>query len=255
MNFMKSTITIAFLLLLGFFQNAKACDCFIIPTFCESITFDNNGQVWDYLSVYRIKVEAALPNGLKVSVFQTYAGEDMAGHQLFIKDGDGANCVLFASTNLNVNQEYIIAAQLLNDTLSVSECGISFLKIENGMVQGAIAPGVTAVALADFPNTANCGDLSPSVVVDPGVLGGIIVRPTITNGLVEIRTNSGQLADLKLTVFDATGRLVFRAAYPKFGAYSNAEVDMTNWSSGVYFLHFEAAGARLSQKLVKVGSQ
>ena len=251
---MKTTIATTFLLLFGLFQKAQACDCDFIPTFCEAITYENNGQVLDYLSVFRIKVTANLGNGLQVLVGQTYSGEDMTGHSLFILDGDGANCVLFASTNLSVNKEYIIAANKMGDTLTLSECAVSFLEIENDLVKGAIAPGVSEVAVSEFPNTANCGDLSPSVVLDPGVLGGIIVRPTLTKGLVEVRTNSGQLADLKLTVFDAAGRLVFKADYPDFGFYAKAEVDMASWLGGVYFLHLEALGERFTEKIVKVGS-
>lgn len=208
----------------------------------------------DYLSVYRIKVNAIVGNGLQVFISQTYSGEDMVGHTLFIEDGNGANCVLFSSSYLDIDKEYIIAAHKIGDTLTLSECAVSFLEIENGLVKGAIAPGVSEVAVSEFQNTANCGDLSPSAVVDPGVLGGIVVRPTLTKGLVEVRTTSGQLADLKLTVFDAAGRLVFKADYPDFGFYAKAEVDMASWGSGVYFLHLEASGERFTEKIVKVGS-
>lgn len=251
---MKSTITTAFLLLLAFFQKAQACDCFPVPTFCETITFSNNGQIWDYLNIYHVKVDANLPNGLKVTISKTYFGEDMTGHQVFIQDGNGANCVLFASSNLDANQEYIIAAQIENDTLSVSECGVSFLKIENGKVQGAIAPGITEVAVEDFPNAANCGDLSPSAVVTPSALGGIVVRPTLAQNSLEVSTTSNKIADLKLTVFDAIGRKVCEANYPGFSANSKVEVDLTNWSNGVYFLHMETNGAGFTQKIVKFGN-
>lgn len=247
---MKKAFT-SFLLLLGLFQKAQACDCIFIPTFCEAITYENNGQVLDYLSVYRIKVTAATNNGLNVFVAQTFSGENLVGHNLFIQDGSGADCVLFASFHLQVDSEYIIAAQRMGDTLRLSECAVSFLAIENGEVKGAIAPGVTEVAVSVFQNVANCGDLSPSEVVEPGVLSGLMMRPTLTSNFVEIRTSSTQQADLKLAVFDAVGRLVFRAGYPGFGFYTPAKVDLKDWSDGVYFLHFEAGGERFTQKVMK----
>lgn len=238
-------------MLLGIFQKAQACDCIFIPTFCEAITYENNGQVLDYLSVYRIKVTATTGNGLNVLVAETYSGENLVGHDLFIQDGNGADCVLFASFHLQVDSEYIVAAHRTGDTLRLSECAVSFLAIENGVVKGAIAPGVTEVAVSEFQNVANCGDLSPSKVVEPGVLSGLTVRPTLTSNFVEIRTSSAQLADLKLAVFDAVGRLVFRAGYPGFGFYTPAKVDLKDWSDGVYFLHFEAGGERFTQKVMK----
>ena len=250
---MKTTFT-SLLLLLGLFQKAQACDCIFIPTFCEAITFNNNGQVLDYLSIYVIKVNAQSSNGLHVFISQTYFGENLTGHNLFMQDGNGADCVLFASSNLTVGSQYIVAANVSGDTMTLSDCTVSFLPIDNGIVKGAIAPGVTEVALAEFPNTVNCGDLSPSEVVEPGLLDGLIIRPTLTSNWVEFRTKSSQVADLKLTVFDAAGRLVLRADYPDFGFYTNAILDLKNWSNGIYFLHFEVLGGRFTQKVLKAGS-
>lgn len=253
---MKPTITSVLLLLLGCFQNAQACDCFPISTFCETITYQNNGQIWNFLSIYRVKVESSLPNGIKVSIFQTYAGEDKAGQQLYVKNGNGGDCVLFASTFLDQNQDYIIAAQLLNDTLSISECGISYLKIENGMVQGAIAPGITEVALADFPNTTQCGDLTPVAVFVPDQKDRLIVVPTLATARVIVKANQtfwGQPTGLKLVVYDAAGRLVFTQNYPDFDYYTPALVDTKGWNSGVYMLRLSAGKVNVVVRLMKVG--
>lgn len=250
---MKTTVTTAIFCLLGFAQTAKACDCFFINNFCEAITFENNGQVLDYLNVYRVKVTATATNGLKVFVGETYAGENKTGHNLFIEDGNGANCVLFASSNLDLNSTYIIAASAWGDTLSLSDCAVSFLEVVDGQVVGAIAPGVSEVALVDFPNTANCGNLSPTSTVDPGPLGGIFVRPTLAKDFVEIKTLSLQAADLEVAVYDATGRLVQEMDVPDFGFYSDVNLDMKNWANGVYFLRLKIGGEISTQRVLKTG--
>ncbi|MCF8246472.1 MAG: T9SS type A sorting domain-containing protein [Saprospiraceae bacterium] len=253
---MKTIVTTAFLLLFGFSQKAQACDCDFIPTFCEAITYQNNGQVLDYLSVYRVKVTANLGNGLQVFVSQTYSGENMIGHSLFIEDGNGANCVLFASAYLSVDKEYIIAAYKTGDTLALSECAVSFLAIENGLVKGAIAPGVSEVSLDDFPNIANCGDLTSVGVFSPDEKDRLIVMPTLATGIVTVKANQtfwAQPTELKLVVYDAAGRLVFAQNYPDFGYYTPAKVDIKLWGSGVYILHLTAGKIDTVVRLVKVG--
>jgi hypothetical protein len=252
---MKRITTFFLFLTVGVFTKLAACSCHIIPTFCETLTFGNNGQILDYLSVHRIKVNAKLPNGLNVSVLETYTGENLVGHDLFIQDGNGANCVLFASQFLEEEAEYIISSTGNSNTIEVSECGVGFLKVENGMVKGAIASGIDEVPLVDFPSTANCGDLTPAAVVDPGVLGGLVVRPTIVTGEVEVRTKSfSQVEDLQVRVFDAGGKLVFEQLYLHFGFYSQIKLDMSDWGAGIYFIHAMAGGQRVTEKLVKINS-
>jgi hypothetical protein len=252
---MKRIITFFLFLTVGVLTKLAACSCDPIPTFCETITFGNNGQILDYLSVHRIKVNAKLPNGLNVSVLETYAGDNLVGHNLAIQDGNGANCVLFASQFLEDEAEYIISSTGNSITIELSECGVSFLKVANGMVKGAIAPGVDEVSLVDFPSIANCGDLTPSAVVDPGVLGGLVVAPTLVTGEVEVSTKSiSQIEDLQVRVFDTAGKLVFEQLYPNFGFYSQIKLGMSGWGAGMYFIHAEAGGQRVTEKLMKMNA-
>ena len=123
------------------------------------------------------------------------------------------------------------------------------------MVKGAIAPGVEEVSLADFPSTSNCGDLTPAVVVDPGVLGGVVVRPTLVTDAVEVSTRSfSQIADLNWTVYDIAGKLVFTQDYAHFGFYSQIKLNMGSWAAGAYFLQVEANGKRVTERLMKVSA-
>lgn len=253
---MKTTIPTALFLLFCFFQKAKACDCFFIPNFCEAITFQNNGQVLGYLSIHRIKVMAKVVNGLQVFVGQTYAGDNLIGHTLYLKDGTGADCVLFSSNLLQVGQDYIVAASRTGDTITLSDCSVSYLAIENGLVKGAIAPGVSEISLDDFPHTASCGDLTSVGVFSPDAKDRLIVVPTLATDIVTVKANQtfwAQPTELKLIIYDAAGRLVFAQNYLDFGYYTPAKVDIKLWGSGVYILHLTAGKINTVARLVKVG--
>lgn len=252
---MKKIYVASILLLMAFAQVSKACDCLPLTTFCEGIT-DNNGQIANYLSIYKIKVIAKVGDGLQVFVSHTYAGDNLTDHQVYIQDGNGADCGLFASFNMEAGKSYIIAASdyISVDTLTLSECIVSYLPIENGVVKGAIAPGVTEVPLDDFTSVANCGDLSPSSTVEPSALEGLYFRPTLASDFVEINTDLVQALDLKLTVLDAAGRLVLQADFSDFNRYSHSKVDVSDWSSGVYFFRLEMQGKRLTKRVVKLAA-
>ncbi len=255
---MKKILTFSLLFTFGLLGKSAACDCIFIPTFCESITFNNNGQIQDYLSVHRIKVTAILGHSIKATVHQTYAGDILVGHQLTILDGSGADCVLIATGFLEEEAEYIIGSQGNSSNITLGECGVYFLKVENDVVTGAIAPGITSVPLADFHNTVNCGDLTPAGEADPGVLGGLEVRPTIVTDEVEILTKSFILYDdLKVTIYDLSGKPVYHRELAHFGFYTftpQIKVDMSHWSAGMYFIRVEAGGGRFTEKLLKVSA-
>jgi hypothetical protein len=254
MHDMKKIYLTYFFVFLAFNQASKACDCFPLTTFCEGITFGNNGQIADYLSIYQIKVVAKVGNGLQVVVGHTFAGDDLTGHQVYIQDGNGADCGLFASAYLAAGKNYIVAASdyVSTDTLTLSECIVSYLPVENGVVKGAIAPGVTEVPLEDFTTVANCGNLSPSSAIEPSGLDGLFLSPNLASDFVEIKTDWPQALKLKLSVLDATGQVIYRTEIPAFNAGNPLKVDVTAWSSGIYFFRLEMQGRCLTKRAVKL---
>ncbi|MBI1225176.1 MAG: T9SS type A sorting domain-containing protein [Bacteroidetes bacterium] len=251
---MKTAIYTAIFLLIGFVQSAFACDCIPVPTFCETITYDNNGQIWDYLSVHRVKVASTASNGVNLYFLETYFGENYVGHTEFFENGTGADCNLFFN-NFQVGETYIVAAQHDGNTWRVSECGISYLKVENGMVMGNIAPGVTQVALSDFSSTANCGDLTPVDVLVPDLNDALTVKPTLATDIITVMANQTfrtQPTALQLVVYDVAGRLVLAENYADFNFYRPAYIDTKFWGSGVYFLHLKTGRLVDTVKVVKI---
>jgi hypothetical protein len=249
---MKTTLTLIFSLLLSFLPKANACSCVFIPTFCETITYNNNGQIWDQLSIYQVRMVTKTPNGVNAFISETYAGENLTGHTVFILDGGGWDCILPVNSFFELGKSYIVAANRTGDTLSVSICGVTWLPVKNGKVTGDIAPGISSLPLSEFPKIANCGDLLPAEELYPGVLDGIVVRPTLATESVQVKTTSPFQADMRLSVYDTTGRLLLRSDYPAFNFYSNVFVDLAEFSEGVYFLHAEVEGEQKAFKVLKV---
>ncbi len=247
---MKATTTSILFSLALYLGKTSACDCLFIGNFCETITYQNNGQIHAYLHVFHLKVSTKQANGITAFVSKTYFGENLVGHTLNFENGSGADCGLFV-TNFQVDEEYIVAAHQVGDAWRLSECGITFLKVENGFVNGAVAPGISQVALSDFQNVANCGELNPAIEIPEQPDFELYVKPTLASNELTIKTNHLFSAELDLHIFDVTGRLIYEQKVPDFNFYYTLLVDVQAWSGGVYFVKMEMAGRRETVKIVK----
>jgi len=137
---MKTFFTSFLLTAVLFLGKTSACDCIFIEDFCQTVTFQNNGEIHDYLNIYHVQVTAQASDGMKVKIFKTFHGEMLTGAEIFITSGNGADCQLITS-QFQVGKEMVIAAGKATDTdlWWISECGVSWLPVENGIVSGAIA--------------------------------------------------------------------------------------------------------------------
>lgn len=246
---MKCTLTFflfSFCLLPG---KIKACSCAPIPDFCQTVTFLNNGEIIDDINIYHVQVSAQSTSGMKVKILKTYHGEALNGQEIFIQSGNGADCQVITSI-FQIGQQMILAVRRIGDFWSLSECGVTYLKVENGQVSGAIAPGIQELPLADFPSLANCGNLTNTE--EPAGGFSLSVQPALARQLVSISTTSTSRADLKLSVFDPTGRRVFQAVEKGFSAAATLQVDVQGWSAGFYFFKVALAGQERVFKVVKM---
>ena len=64
----------------------------------------------------------------------------------------------------------------------------------------------------------------------------IVVYPNPSSDIFNIKMST--ISDFEISVTDITGKLLFRDLNPN--GSSNYSLDMTNFSSGVYFLQIEA---------------
>jgi len=246
---MKKSFTLLFVAIFGWLAKSHACDCEAYPSFCESITYKNNGQILDGLHVYLGTVSEKTGIGVNLLAERTYFGEINTGQILSLRSG-GTDCsVIF--DDFQVGEQYIIAARKSNDnTWGLFNCGVHYLLVENGMVTGGIAPGVSTVPLADFANMANCGTLEAGNELD----FLLKVAPTLTSNEVNITTRLLSPFPIQVTVFDAAGRLVSQNKENEFDLNKPIALDTHAWAAGVYFVRMELLNQRKTVKVVKVGA-
>lgn len=226
-----------------------ACDCIYIDNFCEHLTYNNNGQIQSYFSVYHIKITGKQTDGVNVNVIKSYHGSDLTGTNAFVQRGNGANCQIYTDT-FSIGEEYIVATTGDSDWW-ISNCGVSYLKVVNGSVIGQITPNISQVSLADFTSIVECGEMVVTPTNDPFLEGAIQITPTLTNDFVEIRSSLSHLGKITLTVFDMSGILIFVGKHIDFNGQKSLSVDMNSWSNGVYIFKLNTANKAKVVKVVK----
>lgn len=245
---MKKIFTLLLFALFGCLAKSHACDCEAFPTFCESITYKNNGQIQDGLHIYFGTVSEKTGIGVNLLAERTYFGEVNTGQILRLRSG-GTDCSELLN-DFQVGGKFIIAARKSNDnTWSLFNCGVNYLRVQNGTVTGGIAPGVSEVPLAEFANMANCGTLEAGNELD----FLLRIAPTLTSNEVNITTRLLSPASTQVTVFDAAGRLVYQTKEPAFDQNKTILLDMEAWAAGVYFVRLNLLGRRKTVKIVKMG--
>ena len=249
---MKTLFRSILLLLLIAPMPSDACDCIYLDNFCENLTYDNDGHIHDNWSIHHVKITATHSTGVNVSVIKTYHGADLEGTSAFIHSGNGADCQIFTDT-FSINGEYIVSTTIssLSGQWWVTSCGISYLKVENDVVSGQITPGLTQVPLRDFTSITMCGEMVVTPNQGPVIEPEITVLPTLATHLVAVKTSSPGFFDLSLTVFDASGKLVFKDRKRDFNSNVGIDIETVDWSNGVYFFRVNVAGKSNTVKIVK----
>ena len=233
-----------------FIKNANACTCFFIDNFCEFATNPNTGEIGDNISIHHIKVQEKTPEGVSVEVIQTFHGNDFSGKTISLFDGDGGLCFMGTDT-FSVNEEYIINAHLYNNDLYLSICGVSFLKIENNIILGQVTPGIDQLPLSDFASLMECGEMKLTATNEESDLQNITISPTLANHTVLVKATSSNYYDLDITIFNAAGQLVYKKRQDNFNLNTELNIDINNWSDGIYFFRLNINGHFKTEKIIK----
>lgn len=244
---MKSFLTII-CLLIGVFQFSKACSCLFIDNFCESIA-DENGVIWPGFNIHLVEVKIQNDNGISVEIIKTLHGNDMAGSSLFIINGIEADCRR-RTTDYEVGKQYIFTVYFADNIWAVPFCGISWLDVNDGIVSGAIADGVTQLSFEEFEDLTLC--TGTTGVDEPGRLG-VRVLPTLASGHVRVEAlETTGLPSLDLRVYDAQGRLVLSRQDLPLEKGNPVSLDVADWRPGVYFFLLFAGNRQAVVRIVKV---
>ncbi len=222
------------------------CSCITPDFFCERI-LDSNGNVRANIMVLRGKTTGSSSLGMEVEISESIYGAPTPQSSIAIRQ---SFCTIFYG-DLEEGEEYIFAlTKDDDDNFFALNCSIFFLKIENEMVTGKIAPGVNSIAYEKLGDVEGCGNVFDLFVLEKSIL----VYPNPTIGEVKIRnTNSAKiLGDIELKIFDISGKLL--QMYQKVDGLlpeENWKIDLQNLSSGVYIMQLSNRKNTTSFRIVK----
>lgn len=194
------------LLLLFSPQFLSACSCAGQPTFCEGFS----GLSSLNLIIFGEKTKDK-SDGMHVKVLTTFHGEAVS-NEIFIRSGNGADCGV-STGQFEVGEQFVLSLYPYdNETPTaayfMSICGVHWLSVENGKVKGSIAPGVTEIALSDFPTIANCGEFSPL----PSQNATINVFPNPATVAFQIDIELDNSIQGSFNIYDMAGRFIEKVA-------------------------------------------
>jgi len=233
---------------------AWACFCVPIPTFCESM-IDSAGIIQEEYTVIKIEITNKTVTGIDVKIKSVLFGASNSG-ELFINKGDENLCTI--NTDIFSEGEiYIFSFYNLNtaQNLFLSDCGIHYLKIENEVVIGPIAPNIESISFDEF-NTIECfEDFEVSISDISPLKNSFSVFPNPNDGnfyisnFNEIKVN--QIIEMEL--IDLQGRTIYRNQKTD-GWLPNEEwrINVSEITNGVYFLRIFVEEKSAVLKIVKM---
>jgi hypothetical protein len=174
------------------------------------------------------------PNGVQVALF------------------DALSSTQLATTTTNFNGEYTFT------NLAGGNYYLSFTApgIVGYPVVGAGSNGLTTpFELAISQNyTLNVGYIIEVGIADMNAtnatisIAQIVSQPTL--GLVDVVYNSQQTENVLLSLFDLTGKVVYQNELLAQNGTNTAQLNVSNFASGMYILSLQNSHARLTEKLI-----
>lgn len=243
-NVMKKYITLLILLILLGPSKGFSCSCLTPSSFCESIT-DENGQTLEWVTaIVRAKLVSDT-NRKDVQVSEVIYGSIAQSEMVILYDW----CTLYVH-ELEFGAEYIFALKEFEGDFSLLNCAVSFLKIENEVVKGAIAPGINSMDYKDLASLETCGDAFKFFSLDRHVK--LFPNPTIDHIKIQNIHDEASI-NLDLRVYDIHGRLILmRSNVQGILPEEQWVIDIESYSSGVYLFKISTAFQELVYRVVKV---
>lgn len=224
---------------------ALACRCVPIPTFCESVRPQNPvllGVVTRHYTSGRALMD--------MKVLEWIKSPGLPISDITIVSGDGADCLIYTDffslgdtlvltpdlffTPTDINPEYI--------PFGLDGCAVSFLRVNNGVVQGAIREGLNSVHYSSLvPELGTC--------IDGVVLNDIKLFPNPVGSGFQLKL-SGAFLPEQLRFFNVLGQeIVLNSIVDE--TKSLFSVDVKTLSAGVYFAVLQYGSYRRTFKWVK----
>lgn len=242
---MKRSILLTILAFVLFPKVNFGCSCLSPTSFCQSIT-NPNGEVGANL-IIRGKLIGRPFSGEEIKVEQVIFGET---NQDKISMGFGF-CTLF-SNELEENEAYIFAFTKGNNQIIPIGCAIWFLKIENEIVKGKIAPGIESLSINEMAYLENCGNAFSSLIS----MHELTMFPNPAANQIKIKNNSTEATfdNLQLNVYDLLGRLIsINSNIVGVLPEETWTINIENLSAGVYIFKLSGKKGERTFRIIKQG--
>lgn len=240
---MKKFTLLIFIFFIPFFQSIYACSCIGPTSFCESIT-NSDGTLYPKF-VLRGWISDASSAGFEIQIDEMLYG-DLNQSEIILKH---SFCDLYMS-ELEAGKEYIFALSDYDNDFSLVPCAISFLKIEDEVVKGKIAPGVESIDYYDLVTLEGCGNQFDFFSIENNML----IFPNPTNDILKIKNTSlsDSVSNVQIQFIDMIGRELYTLKKEdEFFAGETWKVNLENFTAGVYFLKLTANSQETVIKIVK----
>ena len=233
-----------------------ACFCGPIPTFCETITLGGNSSVIpDFFTIVQVEIINKKTDGVDIKIESVLFGTTTA-EELFIKRGSESFCSIDTDI-FSEGEFYIFNLEEIDslDNLYLWDCGVNYLKIENGNVIGPIAPDVELIPLGEFDPTDCIESVTVSTSDVTSLEAALKVFPNPTHGNFSILnlTEIKDFQSVEIELVDLQGRVIYVAQKTE-GWLSNEawKINVSEIANGVYFLKIYSEKQRAVFKIVKI---
>ncbi len=248
--------------------NCDYCNCacqnggFIPPeTFCGTIRFLSH---WEHL-IHGEVIAKEAEHGLKVKVEEVLMG-DIAESEITIWGQIGSEC-RSPSNTFEIGSSYIFVLSDIEldevrvptestDDYQLGSCGVNYLTVVNGEVQGAITALINEIdlqSLADwidvaFDNVGNCLELETSLRESNETIA-VDIFPNPTTGEINIQGPATQARDAQVRLYNTTGQLIFSTP---LSHTANGKLDLSQFTQqkGLFFLEFATSEGTAVKKIL-----
>ena len=244
---MKTIKILIFSIIYFYSVGLVACDCFGPITFCESIT-DEDGNLYPTMLIVDAIVTKEKSDGMEITIQEVLNGT-LSDETVFVKSDNGAECIHYTQ-GFSKDENYIFVLIEYEDDYALSSCHISFLKIENGILNGPIAPGIETYAYKDLGALEACVQGLDLFFINSSL--SLFPNPTFN----EIRLKNTGFSDadnlVELEVMDVLGREV--KFFKKEDGLEQGEewlINISEFAAGLYFFRVVYTNKKKVFRIVK----
>ena len=242
--FMKKLILLVLISFAFFHQVSYACSCGGPFTFCEGIA-DSDGNLYADL-ILRGKITAKTNEGTEVQIDNLLYGNSSQSKIMITP----SLCDIYFDP-LEEGNEYIFAVSDFNNSFTLLSCAISYLKIEDEVIKGMIAPGVESLNYSDFITLENCGNGFEFFLIENNL--SVFPNPTVDILTIKNENFNQSAENVQAKFIDALGREIFTFKNEdEILSGESWSINIQYFAAGVYYVKLTANHQETVIRIVKL---